>query len=118
MSEYLPVAMATLAEDPRLDQLRFDLVPKKFVHRESFQLDVTTNIDLCACHEIECRASSFLAIGRVSEEVFWRNYFYRVSLLKQSSELAGLSSTPGLFQCGDKGPFFDTVGCHCPNLFG
>ena len=44
-----PVAMATLRHDPRLDKLRFDLVPKQ-----------------------------------VSEYCFWRNYFYRVSLVKRS----------------------------------
>ena len=29
---------------------------------------------------------------RVKEEVFWRNYFYRVSLIKQSVQLSTLSS--------------------------
>ncbi|XP_065907438.1 synapse-associated protein of 47 kDa-like [Dysidea avara] len=44
-----PVAMAILAEDPALQKLRFELVPKK-----------------------------------LTEEQFWKNYFYRVSLIKQS----------------------------------
>ncbi|EEB13711.1 synapse-associated protein, putative [Pediculus humanus corporis] len=46
------VALATLAEDPNLQKMRFELVPKV-----------------------------------VSEENFWRNYFYRVSLLRQQAEL-------------------------------
>jgi hypothetical protein len=50
-----PVAMALLQEDPRLDKMRYDLVPKK-----------------------------------VKEEEFWRNYFYRVGLIKQSFELKDL----------------------------
>uniref|UniRef100_A0A1X7TJ89 BSD domain-containing protein n=2 Tax=Amphimedon queenslandica TaxID=400682 RepID=A0A1X7TJ89_AMPQE len=56
-SRIAPVAMVMLKEDPRLQKLRFELVPKK-----------------------------------VSEEIFWRNYFYRVSLAKQSVQLSTLSS--------------------------
>lgn len=52
---FYPVAMVTLLEDPKLEVMRFELVPKE-----------------------------------ISEEHFWRNYFYRVSLIKQSS--AALSS--------------------------
>lgn len=29
---------------------------------------------------------------RVKEEVFWRNYFYRVSLVKQSAQLTALAA--------------------------
>lgn len=29
---------------------------------------------------------------RVKEEVFWRNYFYRVSLIKQSAQLTALAA--------------------------
>ncbi|XP_012221526.1 synapse-associated protein of 47 kDa isoform X2 [Linepithema humile] len=47
-----PVAQATLALDPNLEAMRFELVPKV-----------------------------------ISEENFWRNYFYRVSLLRQGYEL-------------------------------
>eukprot|EP00050_Salpingoeca_kvevrii_P006687 m.290962 g.290962 ORF g.290962 m.290962 type:complete len:383 (+) comp12383_c0_seq1:181-1329(+) len=56
---YYPIAMATLQEDPRLQEMRFELVPKQ-----------------------------------VTEEHFWRNYFYRVSLLKQSSQLSAMSAPP------------------------
>lgn len=48
----LPVAKAILKEDPNLEKMRYELVPKV-----------------------------------ISEENFWRNYFYRVMLLKES--LAG-----------------------------
>lgn len=30
--------------------------------------------------------------GSVKEEVFWRNYFYRVSLIKQSAQLTALAA--------------------------
>ncbi|KAK6631707.1 hypothetical protein RUM43_013771 [Polyplax serrata] len=52
------VALATLAEDPNLEKMRYDLVPKV-----------------------------------VSEENFWRNYFYRVSLLRQQAELDAMQPT-------------------------
>lgn len=53
LDAFFPAAMAALREDPRLDQLRFRLVPTQ-----------------------------------ISEERFWRNYFYRIFLLKQASVLA------------------------------
>ncbi|XP_057323561.1 synapse-associated protein of 47 kDa isoform X9 [Microplitis mediator] len=52
-----PMAQATLALDPNLESMRFELVPKV-----------------------------------ISEENFWRNYFYRVSLLRQSHELNAMAS--------------------------
>ncbi|XP_023316307.1 synapse-associated protein of 47 kDa isoform X4 [Trichogramma pretiosum] len=52
-----PVAQATLALDPNLETMRFELVPKV-----------------------------------ISEENFWRNYFYRVSLLRQSHEINAMAS--------------------------
>uniref|UniRef100_A0A1B6CA49 BSD domain-containing protein n=1 Tax=Clastoptera arizonana TaxID=38151 RepID=A0A1B6CA49_9HEMI len=55
-----PVAMATLAEDPNLEKMRFELVPKM-----------------------------------ISEENFWRNYFYRVSLICQTSELNSMAQEGG-----------------------
>lgn len=51
-----PVAKVMLQQDERLNQMRFELVPKL-----------------------------------VKEEAFWRNYFYRVSLIKQSAELSSLA---------------------------
>lgn len=55
-----PVALATLSEDPNLEKMRYDLVPKK-----------------------------------IKEEVFWRNYFYRVSLIRQSTELSSMAQEGG-----------------------
>ncbi|KAL3881576.1 hypothetical protein ACJMK2_027998 [Sinanodonta woodiana] len=55
-----PVAMATLHEDPNLQKMRFELVPK-----------------------------------HINEETFWRNYFYRVSLIKQSTQLTSLAQQTG-----------------------
>ncbi|GLV41687.1 Synapse-associated protein 47kD [Carabus blaptoides fortunei] len=48
-----PIAIATMTEDPNLEKMRFELVPKV-----------------------------------ISEENFWRNYFYRVSLICQANELS------------------------------
>jgi len=55
-----PVAMATLTEDPNLEKMRFELVPKV-----------------------------------ISEETFWRNYFYRVSLIRQANELSSMAQEGG-----------------------
>lgn len=55
----MPVATAMLECDPKLNDLRFKLVPKV-----------------------------------IKEDKFWRNYFYRVSLIKQSSQLATLEKSP------------------------
>jgi len=55
-----PVALATLKEDPELEKMRFELVPKV-----------------------------------VNEETFWKNYFYRVSLIKQSTQLSSLAQEQG-----------------------
>lgn len=55
-----PVAQAILAEDPNLEKMRFELVPKV-----------------------------------ISEENFWRNYFYRVSLICQANELSSLAKEGG-----------------------
>jgi len=50
-------ALALLAEDPQLEKMRYELVPKS-----------------------------------VKEDEFWRNYFYRVNLIKQSVDLKDLES--------------------------
>ncbi|XP_067013012.1 synapse-associated protein 1 isoform X2 [Anabrus simplex] len=55
-----PIAMATLAEDPNLEKMRFELVPKV-----------------------------------INEETFWRNYFYRVSLIRQANELSSMAQEGG-----------------------
>jgi hypothetical protein len=35
-------------------------------------------------------------IFRINEETFWRNYFYRVSLIKQSTQLTALAHENGV----------------------
>lgn len=50
-----PIAVATMGEDPALEKMRFELVPKI-----------------------------------ITEENFWRNYFYRVSLICQAADLGTL----------------------------
>lgn len=52
-----PTAVAIMTEDPALEKMRFDLVPKI-----------------------------------ITEENFWRNYFYRVSLICQASDLGTLGA--------------------------
>lgn len=54
--EMHPVAAVMLQEDPQLEKMRFEVVPKL-----------------------------------VNEETFWRNYFYRVSLIKQSTQLSSMT---------------------------
>lgn len=34
-------------------------------------------------------------VFRIKEEAFWRNYFYRVSLIKQSTQLTSLAQETG-----------------------
>uniref|UniRef100_A0A1E1XTP3 Putative synapse-associated protein n=1 Tax=Amblyomma sculptum TaxID=1581419 RepID=A0A1E1XTP3_AMBSC len=60
MDTMSPVAMALLQEDPNLEKMRFEIVPKW-----------------------------------IPETDFWRNYFYRVSLIKQSTQLSALSHGKG-----------------------
>lgn len=40
----------------------------------------------------------------VKEEMFWRNYFYRVSLIKQSAQLTALAAQQQRNDSVDKGP--------------
>ncbi|XP_022914917.1 synapse-associated protein of 47 kDa isoform X2 [Onthophagus taurus] len=51
-----PIAMAIMEQDPNLEKMRYDLVPKN-----------------------------------ISEENFWRNYFYRVTLLCQANDASHMS---------------------------
>nr|XP_045596712.1 synapse-associated protein of 47 kDa-like isoform X3 [Procambarus clarkii] len=73
LEAFLPVAQATLAADPNLEKMRFELVPKT-----------------------------------INEETFWRNYFYRVGLIRQSTELSslereGVDAASKTTSDGDKG---------------
>ncbi|KAJ8979901.1 hypothetical protein NQ317_017524 [Molorchus minor] len=54
------IAMAIMEQDPNLEKMRYELVPKV-----------------------------------ISEENFWRNYFYRVSLICQANELSFMSREGG-----------------------
>jgi len=53
LSVYFPIAKEIMKEDPKLADMRFQLVPK-----------------------------------HITEPLFWRNYFYRVSLIKQAAQLS------------------------------
>lgn len=68
MDTHMPVALAMLDHDTRLNDMRFRLVPKV-----------------------------------IKEESFWRNYFYRVSLIKQSAQLASLDKTENPSTSGSGG---------------
>ncbi|GFY31353.1 synapse-associated protein 1 [Trichonephila clavipes] len=61
LDDFLPVAEYLLKEDPRLQKMRFELVPK-----------------------------------RVKEEIFWRNYFYRIKLIQQSNKFMRYKHKLGL----------------------
>lgn len=46
-----------------------------------------------------------LSRRRVSEEAFWRNYFYRVGLIRQSTELSSLEKeNPGVAEGSEDTP--------------
>lgn len=57
-SDSVQLAKALLREDPNLESMRYNLVPKK-----------------------------------ISEDLFWRNYFYRVSVVRQSFQLSAMSGS-------------------------
>lgn len=42
-------------------------------------------------------------LDSVKEEVFWRNYFYRVSLIKQSAQLTALAAQQQQTAADDRG---------------
>lgn len=61
METEFPVCQAILQEDPNLEKMRFELVPKV-----------------------------------ISEENFWRNYLYRVTLICQAAEVSNMAETAGI----------------------
>ncbi|VDK48223.1 unnamed protein product [Anisakis simplex] len=61
------MAETMLNEDPNLRKIRYQLVPKQKVSFVFVSLRFRREIDF-----------------RLSEERFWRNYFYRISLIRQS----------------------------------
>lgn len=74
--------MAILAEDPNLEKMRFDLVPKMYV----FMILISFYI------ESDIIQNNYL-LFRINEESFWQNYFYRVNLICNASNLESLEST-------------------------
>ncbi|XP_069479080.1 synapse-associated protein 1-like [Ambystoma mexicanum] len=70
-----PVAMVMLREDPALNRMRYELVPKN-----------------------------------IKEEDFWRNYFYRVSLIKQSAQLASMQAEGSICSPEDRLEDLDNAG--------
>uniref|UniRef100_A0AAQ4PG31 Synapse associated protein 1 n=1 Tax=Gasterosteus aculeatus aculeatus TaxID=481459 RepID=A0AAQ4PG31_GASAC len=90
MEQMYPLAAVMLEEDQLLNRMRFDLVPKQSV------LSVCVCVCVCVCVRPSGRhpnADTTCGVfGRVKEEVFWRNYFYRVSLVKQSAQLTALAA--------------------------
>lgn len=92
MEQMYPLAAVMLEEDQLLNRMRFDLVPKQwvvFVGCKGFVClflqmnEMGTNHLLQMCGNV---------LDSVKEEVFWRNYFYRVSLIKQSAQLTALAA--------------------------
>lgn len=43
-------------------------------------------------HISKCSNENLFVHSSIKEEVFWRNYFYRVSLIKQSAQLTALAA--------------------------
>ncbi|KAK7804712.1 hypothetical protein U0070_022415 [Myodes glareolus] len=74
-----PVALVMLQEDELLSKMRFALVPKLLRYTTLCTLDphILTYV---------------IVYQSVKEEVFWRNYFYRISLIKQSAQLTALAA--------------------------
>lgn len=66
---------------------------------------------------------------RVKEELFWKNYFYRVSLIKQSAQLTALAVQQATQREGEKSAsryddtsYKGTIKCIysvklCPNVY-
>lgn len=81
-----PTALAIMNEDKELEKMRFELVPKMWVAwGTSSELTVTTNYVYYFMYFVcNYRCCS------ITEESFWRNYFYRVSLICQAGDLGTL----------------------------
>lgn len=79
-----PVATVMLEEDELLRKMRFHLVPKQW---ERFVPSVPTRV-----FYLSAPTALPVVRFRVREEAFWRNYFYRVSLIKQSAQLTALAA--------------------------
>lgn len=71
-----PIAMAIMEQDPNLEKMRYELVPKMWA------LLIIYFDFLLIYYYSSCS---------ISEEEFWKNYFYRVSLICQANELSFMS---------------------------
>ncbi|CAH1636229.1 unnamed protein product [Spodoptera littoralis] len=77
-----PVAVAIMGEDPNLEKMRFDLL---IIYKNIYRW--------------------FQYVSSITEENFWRNYFYRMSLICQANEAdaaAGRQSSAEDSQDDDK----------------
>lgn len=87
-----PTAIAIMAEDKALETMRFELVPKMWV------AITYTNSNYFHWYPSTPRS--------ITEENFWRNYFYRVSLIIQAAELGTLGADGvGQASSGEDGKF-------------
>lgn len=89
-----PIALAILAEDPNLEKMRFELVPKVYVFLFDKYFCLKKNIPLF-CHQLHLLFFAHFDLYSISEENFWRNYFYRVSLICQANELSSMAKEGG-----------------------
>lgn len=94
MEQMYPLAAVMLEEDQLLNRMRFDLVPK---------LSVVFQRLLLLCFILKVNKMHADVFDSVKEEVFWRNYFYRVSLIKQSAQLTALAAQQQQKDGEDKG---------------
>lgn len=73
--------------EPPLASLGFENAPKNHL----FQSPLQQITPACVCMHAFSNVVVFV-FKSVKEEVFWRNYFYRVSLIKQSAQLTALAA--------------------------
>jgi hypothetical protein len=78
MADFSSTAIVLLKLDPRLSQIRFEMVPKVYVITIAYEMD---NMLILRTRD------------RLKEDVFFRNYAYRVHLLQQQALLEHPPST-------------------------
>ena len=90
-----PVALAIMTEDNALEKMRFELVPKMYDTR-TYNL---TTFDLFTIIFLKL----FILFCSITEENFWRNYFYRVQLIIQAGDLGTLGTDNAFGQRDEDG---------------
>lgn len=90
-----PVAKAVLQEDDNLQKMRFELVPKQYVFSNVHSRNFAADVEIVDIPSVFVWVMFCFVCIRVTEEHFWRNYFYRVSLIKQSAQLSSLAQQTG-----------------------